>query len=158
MGMEFSEDINALKQLRKAFWKFQQTFQTPASGPSLRSFVSTFVSATPSPGVGSFTIGQAIVFADHLMAFFAKNSLAQISKSGTTVKTTNRDEAEGLLIAAFSDPVDFLYAPEKKPFVLYADHDQFATFFAQTRSNLNRIVDVLLGNRFKQIPDYQRQL
>ena len=98
------------------------------------------------------------MFADHLMGFFAQNSLAEVCKSGTTVKTASRDEAEGLLVAAFSDPVDFLFAPEKKPFVLYADHDQFTTFFAQTRSNLNRIVAALLYNGFQEIPGYQRQV
>ena len=75
-----------------------------------------------------------------------------------TVNTANRDEAEGLLVAAFGDPVDFLFAPEKKPFVLYADHDQFTTFFAQTRSNLNLIVEELLNHGFQQILDYQRKL
>jgi hypothetical protein len=156
--MEFSEDINALKKLRKTSWKFQQTFRTPAPRQNLGSFVRTIVLATPSPGVGSFTIGQAVMFADHLMAFFAENSLAQVCRSGTTVTTASQDEAEGLLVAAFSDPLDFLFAPEKKPFVLYADHDQFTTFFAQTRSNLNRIIGALLSNGFEQIPDYQRQL
>lgn len=92
------------------------------------------------------------------MAFFAQSSLTDICKSGTTVKRAGRDEAEGLLVAAFSDPVDFLFAPEKKPSVLYADHDQFTTFFAQTRSNLNRVVGSLLKDRFQQIPNYQRQL
>jgi len=43
------------------------------------------------------------------------------------VKIASFDDAEGLLMAASSDPVDFLFAPEKKPFMLYADHDQFTT-------------------------------
>jgi len=73
MNMEFSEDINALKQLRKAARKFQQTFQTPVPKENLGSFVRTIVSVTPSHRVGSFTIGQAVPYADHLMAFFAKN-------------------------------------------------------------------------------------
>lgn len=158
MNMEFSEDINALKRLRKTSWKFQQTFRTTAPGQNLTSFVSTIVSATPSPGVGSFTIGQAVIFPDHLTAFFEQNSLAQACKSGTTLTTASRNEAEGLLLAAFSDPLDFLFAPGKKPFVLYADHDQFTTFFAQTRSNLNRITEPLLRNGFQQILDYQRRL
>src|SRR5579862_7366865 len=116
--MEFSEDINALKKLRKTSWKFQQTFRTPAPGQNLSGFVRRIVFATPFPGVGSFTIGQAVIFADHLMAFFAQSSLARVCRSGTTVTTASLDEAEGLLVAAFSDPLDFLFAPEKKPFVL----------------------------------------
>jgi len=156
--MQFSEDINALKKLRKASWKFQQTFQTPPRGENLSGFVATIISASPSPGCGSFTLGDAVVFTDHLIAFFAKHSLAPTCRSGTTLTITSRQEAEGLLLAAFSDTLDFLFAPERKPFVLYADHDQFTTFFAQKRSNLNRIVEPLVHNGFDLKSDYQRLL
>jgi hypothetical protein len=156
--MEFSGDINALKKLRKASWKFQQSFRTPAPIENLGSFVTTIVFATPSPGIGSFTLGDAVIFADHLKVFFARHCLEQRFKSGMTVRIATRGELEGLLVAAFSDAVDFLFAPEKKPFVFYADHDQFTTFFAQTRSSLNRIVEPLVHNGFHRLPDYQRQL
>lgn len=156
--MEFSEDCNALKKLRKASWRFQQTFQTPPPGENLSGFVATIISATPYPGAGLFTIGRAVIGPDHLMDLFADHSLTRICKPGTTVKTASREEAESLLIAAFSDPLDFLFVPEKKPFVFFADHDQFTTFYASTRSNLNRIVEELGSKGFHLIPDYQRQL
>jgi len=81
-NMELSENTKALKQLRKTSWKFQQTFQTPPSGQNLSSFFRTIVSATPSPGIGSFTIGQAVIFPDHLTAFFCE----KVSGSGLSIR------------------------------------------------------------------------
>jgi hypothetical protein len=63
-----------------------------------------------------------------------------------------------LLLAVFSDWVDFIFVPEPKSFGIYADHDEFTTFFAHTRSNLNRVVKPLAEGGFKMIPDYERRL
>jgi hypothetical protein len=35
-------------------------------------------------------------------------------------------------------------------FVIYADHDEYATFYANTRSNLNRVADALFANGLKR--------
>jgi len=69
------------------------------------------------------------------------------------VKIASLDEAEGHLMAASSDPVDFLFAPEKKPFVLYADHNQFTT-----PSNLNGVVQALPSQGFREVSGYHREL
>ena len=47
--------------------------------------------------------------------------------------------------------------PTPKPFVIYADHDEFTTFYANTRSNLNRVSDTLLTQGFEEVSGYQRQ-
>ncbi|HUA66595.1 MAG TPA: hypothetical protein VME24_12155, partial [Alphaproteobacteria bacterium] len=61
------------------------------------------------------------------------------------------------LVATFSDWVDFFFVPAPKPFVIYADHDEYATFFANTKSKLNSVVEPLLKSGFKQVLNYQRQ-
>ena len=65
------------------------------------------------------------------------------------------DEVGALLQAALSDSVDFWFIPTPKPFVIYADHDEYTTFFANSKSNLNGIVDPLLKRGFESV-DYER--
>jgi hypothetical protein len=48
--------------------------------------------------------------------------------------------------------------PAPKPFVIYADHDEYTTFFANTKSNLNRVAQPLTAGGFVSVPDYERQL
>lgn len=47
--------------------------------------------------------------------------------------------------------------PAPKPFVIYADHDEYATFYANTRSNLNRVTDALLTQGFEEVSGYQKE-
>jgi hypothetical protein len=47
------------------------------------------------------------------------------------------------LIAVLSDCVDFLFIPTPTSFVIYADHDEYITFYAHTRSNLNQVANPL---------------
>lgn len=61
-----------------------------------------------------------------------------------------------LLKAALSDWVDFWYVPTPRVFMIYADHDEYSTFFADTKSSLNRVALPLLEARFKEVRDYQR--
>jgi hypothetical protein len=66
--------------------------------------------------------------------------------------------AEALLLAALGDWVDFVLVPVPKPFVIYADHDEYTTFLASTKSNLNRVVQPLAAAGFQKVPDYERIL
>lgn len=63
-----------------------------------------------------------------------------------------------LLEAALGDWVNFTFVPKPKPFVIYADHDEYTTFYANTKSNLNGVVQALSGAGFEKVPDYQRIL
>jgi hypothetical protein len=54
-------------------------------------------------------------------------------------------EVEELLYIAFSDWFDFLFVPIPEPFVIYADPGEYATFYANTRFNLNPVVEALSG-------------
>ena len=48
--------------------------------------------------------------------------------------------------------------PDPRPFVIYADHDQYATFFAQTKGNLNRVIVPLKRSKFRHVEDFTRGL
>jgi hypothetical protein len=67
-------------------------------------------------------------------------------------------ELHALLIAALGDWLDFAFVPSPKPFVLYADHDEYATFFANTKSYLNKVANSLKSNGFSSIKDYIRKV
>src|SRR5205814_5704652 len=65
-------------------------------------------------------------------------------------------ELQDLLHAVFADTVDFLVVPNPKRFVIYADHDEYTTFFVNTRSHINRIAESLLAQGFEEIARYTR--
>jgi len=74
------------------------------------------------------------------------------------VTAVGQREIEELLNAALSDWVDFIFVPAPKPFVIYADHDEYTTFYANTGSNLNRVAEPLLTQGFEEVSEYQRRL
>ena len=75
-----------------------------------------------------------------------------------SVTAAGQLEVEELLYAAFGDSIDFLFVPSPKPFVIYTDHDEYTTFYANTRSNLSRIVKPLSAEGFEEVTEYRRQL
>jgi hypothetical protein len=156
--MTLSEETGALKKFRRTAWNFQQTFLTPLQ--RLPSYVTAIVSANDKMKSGCLTIEQVVFEPTHLINLLAIYSLPPRSRygCGLSITATGQQELEMLLLAVFSDSVDFIFVPEPKSFGIYADHDEFTTFFAHTRSNLNRVVKPLAEGGFKMIPDYERRL
>ena len=74
-----------------------------------------------------------------------------------TITAETAVEVEPLLTAAFRDWVDFVFTPSPKPFVIYADHDEYATFFASSRANLNSVASPLIDRGFRAVEDYTRK-
>jgi hypothetical protein len=50
-----------------------------------------------------------------------------------------------------------VFIPDPTPFSLYADHDEYTTFFAHSKSNLTRVVDALTQGGFAAV-DFHRTL
>jgi hypothetical protein len=143
--MKVSDTHSALKQIRKTPWKFQQTFKTPLK--NLQPFVAAILS-TASAERACITIEQAVFEPKHWIDLLNRHSLPPRYGKGVSVTAVGRQEIEELLYTAFSDWFDFLFVPTPKPFVIYADHDEYATFYANTRSNLNRVVGALSAQGF----------
>jgi hypothetical protein len=102
---------------------------------------------------------EQIVFEPkHLISLLTRHSLSPQYREGMAITASSPNEVEELLHSAFTDWVDFLFVPKPKSFVIYADHDEYATFYANTRSNLNCIVLALSAQGFDQVPDYTRPL
>lgn len=153
--MTVSEAPGAVKQIRKKAWKFQQTFQTPLN--NLPAFVKIIVESQGLQGA-TLTIDQVVFEPKHLISLLTRHSIAVRYQRGLSISARGQEEVGSLLEAALSDSVDFVFIPEPKATVIFADHDEFTTFFANTRSNLNRVVTQLSDQRFKTIRDYERRL
>jgi hypothetical protein len=153
--MKLSNASSPLKQLGKTPWKFQRTLRTPVR--NLQPFVSTILSSAPALQTASVTIEQAVFEPKKLIEVLTGHLLPLQYKKGTSVVAEGEQEFEELLRAALSDCMDFLFVPAPKAFVLYADHDEYATFYGNSRSNLNRVTDALLTGGFEEVLGYQRQ-
>jgi len=154
--MTLSEATGALKKFRRTPWKFQQTFLTPKE--KLQDYVTAIVSADRRMKSGCTTIEQAVFEPTHLINLLAEYSMPRRYECGVSLTAIGEPEVKMLLHAVFSDWIDFIFIPEPKSFAIYADHDEYTTFFAHARSNLNRVVKVLADHGFKIVADYERHL
>src|SRR6266849_466791 len=153
--MTLSESPGTLRKFRRTPWKFQQTFETPLDNVKL--FVRSILSAARPIETSCLTIDQWVFEPKHLIALLAAYSIPPRYAHDLSLTAVGEKEAEALLQAIFSDWIDFIFVPNPKSFVIYADHDEFTTFFAHTRSNLNRAIEPLSNQGFRLIEGYQRR-
>ncbi len=153
--MRVFENLISLEQFRRTPPQFQQTVQTPLQ--NLQPFVGTILSAHEQVESGYVIIDQVVFAPKHLMAMLAKHQLSAQCERGSSLIVTGRDDVRAILQAALSDWVNFLFAPTPEPFVIYADHDEYTTFYAGTRSKLDHVVEALSAQGFAKVPGYERR-
>jgi hypothetical protein len=130
---------------------------TPGAIKKFDSFVETIVSANEKVESGTVIIDEIVFEPENLNTFLNGHPLTKEIQRDYLLTTENKEQVKGLLVAVLSDWIDFLFIPTPIPFVIYADHDEYTTFYTNTKSNLNSIVDRLLEKGFKQIINWQRQ-
>ena len=106
---------------------------------------------------GCVTIDEVVFDPKHLLRLLAEYSLPPEYGREWSITAVGEREVGELLQSALSDWIDFFFVPMPKPFVMYADHDEYTTIYANTRSNLNRVIARLSEQGFERIQDYQRQ-
>ena len=143
-----------LKKFRRTAWPFQQTFLTPLK--QVDEFVATILTVGKVES-SCLTLDNIVFEPRNTGSLLFRYEITDSLKSGISIDASTRDECRVLLQAALSDPVDFAFVPIPKTFALFADHDQFTTFFAHRRSGLSHIVKALTDRDFKAIPDYIRR-
>jgi hypothetical protein len=153
--MTLSATSGSLKRLRSVPWRFQQTFLTPIQ--NLQPFVSTIVCAREKFQGATLTIDSIVFEPENLNALLTSRSLPPSLQREASIEVAGHQEVEALLQAGLSDSVDFWFIPTPKPFVIYADHDEYTTFFANSKSNLNGVMEPLLTQGFEKV-DYERNL
>ena len=120
-----------MKKLGRTPLRFQTTFHTPLK--DLESFVGTILGSLGAVESGIVTI-DAVISADKLKVFLRTDELGH----DTAVIAESADEAHRLLVAVLGDWVDY------------------ATFYANTKSNLNKVASALETKGFKRVEGHVR--
>jgi hypothetical protein len=151
--MTVSLTPDALNKFRRTPWRFQQTIERPKAS-DLERFVSTIVAANVELQNGTLTIDEVV---------FNSVKTTELCPSGSTfahntsIFAGSADSVRALLFAAFWDGFDFTFVPAPKPFVFYSDHDDWITFYANTKSNLNKVIELLSSNGYKLVQNWHRE-
>lgn len=154
--MRIVESPGALKRHRRTRWEVQQTFETPLQ--DLPRFVEVIMSRLP--GIEAALVQfDRVVFEPHydLVPLFARHLLPQEYGDGLVVEARGAAEVRELLHATLTEWIDFFFVPTPKPFVIYADHDEYTTFLAHRRGLLNGVVGALTTAKFRAV-EYVREL
>jgi len=155
-AMTVTHTPGAVKKFRRTPWRFQQTVERPRPD-QLQGFVSTITAAHEQIEEATVTIDQLVFGTERMTALCPEGSeLPLIRESSLSARA--EEEVEALLVAAFMDGPDFIFIPAPKPFVFYADHDDWITFYANTKSHLNHIIEPLASHGYKLVQNWQREL
>lgn len=151
--MEVTHVPGATKRLRKAVGRYQATFHTPLE--QLPAFVATLLGAAEALRSASVTIEQVVFEPKNLHALLPTVGLEAIRRD-TVITTVGHHTSDQLLRAALADWVDFFLVPVPQQYVLYADHDEYLTLFAATKSVVSSVRSVVRSAGFEQVSGYQR--
>jgi hypothetical protein len=149
--MLVSKASGEIKRFQRQAWSFQQTVRTPLK--DLPHFVSRILEPFPLKSA-SLTIAEVVFEPKHLRDLLASHSVLTQSCRDLTLTATDRAEIAPLLEAALGDWVDFLFVPVPGALAIYADHDEYTTFFTRKKENLTRLSSSLIEHGF--IPEYTR--
>jgi hypothetical protein len=149
--MRAFESPGTLKRYRQTTWEFQQTFRTPLK--DLAHFVDVIMSALPGTE-GAIVVFDQVVFEprNELVPLYSKYSL-QLKWYGDdlTLEAQGAMEVRELFQAVLSEWIDFLFVPTPKQFVIYADHDEYTTFLAHRKMQLNGVVERMNAAKFRAV-------
>jgi len=144
----------AIKKFRRTPWRFQQTVERPDAG-ELERFVSTIITAHGGLEAATVTIDSVILDTVRMSAL-CPDGVALTHDVSLVAQSPA--EAKALLFAALWDGPDFICIPTPKPFVFYADHDDWITFYANTKSHLNHVIEPLASHGYKLVKNWEREL
>jgi hypothetical protein len=143
-----------LKKFRRTPWRFQQTVKLPEVS-ARENFVSAIIEVLDNFESATVTIDEVVFDTVKVTTLCPANSALT---HDTSILAQSTQDLHTLLIAAFWDGSDFVCIPTPKPFVFYADHHDFVTFYANTKSNLNSIIKLLTSRGYELVRDWQRDL
>ncbi len=149
-----SHNPDSLATFSKKACKFQCAIATPL--PNLEPFVDEIISALVPIKSGIIVIDGYVFEPKNLRKLLSAHPQSMNLTRDWSIESIATHNIKELLLATFQDWIDFALVPTPLPFVLYADHDEYTTFYAMTKSNLNRVVKPLLVQGFTQIKDFER--
>jgi hypothetical protein len=134
-------------------WPFQRTFKTPLK--DLERFVSTIIDSY-SLDSGVIWTNEVVFEPGEVLRLLEKHSIQIENRYKFTLQAKGQSDIAELLEAVLGDWIDFLFLPVPELFAIYADHDEFATFFFPTDSALNEMTSRLEHAGFLTVQDYMR--
>jgi hypothetical protein len=145
----------ALKRLQRPPGKFQDTFRTALD--RLPVFVAALLAGTPPIASGTVTL-KAIAFEPrHLRQVLERHHLSHELGPDVTITASGPQELQALLVATFSDWLDFYFVPRPNRFLVYADHDEFTTVFSARKTAISRISTAMAVAGIAEVPGYTRE-
>jgi hypothetical protein len=147
----------SLHRYRRKGFKFQQTFVTPLK--DLTHFTDAIMGALPLIRSATAVLDQVVFEPQYqLQALYHRYSLPlQWDGKDIAIEAQGEKEAGELLSALLSEWIDFLYIPDPARFVIYADHDEYITFFSNNREDLSHVIETLVAQNYSKV-EYERRL
>jgi hypothetical protein len=145
----------ALEHMRARAGEHQATFVVPPER------ASQFAAALLCAGIGAAgarLVIDAVVFPPKHLQTALGNRDAEAWLDAETILEAEPGEAEALLTAALQDWTDFWFVPIPGGFLLYGDHDEYSTIFAQRKGPLSHAADALRAVGFDDVDGYEREL
>jgi hypothetical protein len=136
----------SLERIRKIPSKYKQSFFTPLH--DLEQFVSTIMSAHAPIEKGYITIDRIVFEPKSLKDLLVQHSVTDETGVYVSLEAIGQEEIGALLRSALADWIDFVFVPTPTLFVMYTDHEEFTTFYANKKGALNRIVHALSDKGF----------
>jgi hypothetical protein len=153
--MKVSDTPSALKQIRKTPWKFQQTFKTPLN--NLQPFVAAILS-TASPESACITIEQAVFEPKHWIDLLKSLFTAASLWEGSIYYRCWTARSRRVALHSFLRLVRLPFRPHSKTVRDLCRSRRVRNVYANTRSNLNRVVEALSAQGVEEVAEYGRQL
>ena len=148
-----SEEPGEIAQFRAEPWPFQQTFKTPLK--ELHRFVSIFL--TPfSFAEGVVSTGEVVFEPKNILHLLANNSLSVEDHYHFMIRAVGQQAIVDLLEATLADWIDFVFLPSPQAMAIYADHDEYTTFYAPDNATLEDLGSGLTKAGFEAVLDYRR--
>jgi hypothetical protein len=149
-----AEPTEELRRFRASPWQFQRSFVTPLK--DLKRFVSTILEPyTFDRAV--LTTDDVVFKPDNVLKLFESHSITvKDYYDNFTVEAESPVEITELLEAVLGNWIDFLFVPIPQQFAIYADHDEYTTFYLPKHSNLNDFSIRLREAGFKAVENYTR--
>jgi hypothetical protein len=106
---------------------------------------------------GTVSTDEVVFEPTHLLQLISRNSIQVEKFRELNIRAEGMREIAELLEAALSDWVDFVFLPSPELFVIYADHDEYTTFYSNDEPLLMNLARGLSDAGFRPIENYVRK-
>jgi hypothetical protein len=149
-----TEPTDDLKHFRSHPWAFQATFKTPLK--DLKRFVSTALSPY-SLDTGALTTDEVVFEPKSVIRLLVDSTIRLDSLYRFTIEAEGDAQIAQLLETVLSDWIDFLFVPSPRVLAIYADHDEYTTFYMPDKMRLSSLVKRMEVADFERVEDYYRE-